>query len=672
VNQINPSCSVLVVVKDEPSVGHTLAVLKEQCAEIGAECIVVDSSEGRLSVFAQTHTWSKWISYEQPIGSRSTISEQRNLAVASASTNILIFCDAGSLPTNGWLKTMYSALSSGKYQVIGGPLEFFDANKRFLFNRNFSELNSNVEYPTCANMGFTRNAYNLAGGFNENLLVAEDDDFIWKLHKKGVRNICIQGAIMRMDWGDRKRQRKRAWRYGKGIVTLLLQNPDLCGSRFKKNPDILLYPFLISMYPLFIALSLNYPFVILIPFLVSLFLVARNGIDRRSMIDHLDHFIYAMGTLFEIGFLPIKKLKTAPIVQYPNEYSAYVHLLNSALNFSKNISRFFPKLTGSATLNIVLFPLTSLVLKIRGVRILSIHWVIGKWNLHWAKKNWHKKLLFFWFKIWIYSLRFCKIKIVYTVHDLVMHTRIFSNDEFAINWLISKADGLVFLNEHSANIVDLKGKHRPSRVIPEGPIKLVTETSRSAMRNRLQVPENNILLVLIGNLQDYKGVDLLLSGSKYLPSNISIRVAGICHPTFLVKLEKLLGLEEVKSADIKLDAGFLSESDYAAYLSAADYFVYPCRTINNSGSLNSALSAGVPVIVPDTAELDWITPDCKIILKKSALGDFDFEKLFSELLLVNQDLYIKLVTGAGAWADKRSWKDNASSYHSLYKEILNG
>jgi glycosyltransferase involved in cell wall biosynthesis len=253
-----------------------------------------------------------------------------------------------------------------------------------------------------------------------------------------------------------------------------------------------------------------------------------------------------------------------------------------------------------------------------------------------------------------------------------MHTRIFSNDQFAINWLIRKADGLVFLNEHSVNIVGLKGKHRPSRVIPEGPIKLVTDISKHEMRKQLQVPDDNILLVLIGNLQDYKGVDLLISGAKYLPGNISIRVAGKCHPTFLVKLEKLLGMEEIKLADIKLDAGFLSESNYAAYLSAADYFIYPCRTINNSGSLNSALSAEVPVIVPDIEELDWITPECKIILQKNALGDFDFEKLFSELLLVNQDQYTNLVTGALAWADKRSWKNNALTYHSLYKEILNG
>jgi glycosyltransferase involved in cell wall biosynthesis len=303
---------------------------------------------------------------------------------------------------------------------------------------------------------------------------------------------------------------------------------------------------------------------------------------------------------------------------------------------------------------------------------MNIHWVIGKWNLHWAKKNWHKKLLFFWFKIWIYSLHFCKIKIVYTVHDLVMHARIFSNDEFALNWLIGKADGLVFLNDYSVNMVKLNGSQRPSRVIPEGPIKLVTETSKYEMRNRLQVPDNNILLVLIGNLQDYKGVDLLISGAKYLPSNISIRVAGKCPAAFQVELEELLDTNEIRSADVKLAAGFLSESDYGAYLSAADYFIYPCRTINNSGSLNSALAAEVPVIVPDTEELDWITTDCKIILQKNALGDFDFEKLFSELLLVNQDQYTNLVAGALAWADKRSWKNNALSYHSLYKEILNG
>ena len=453
---------------------------------------------------------------------------------------------------------------------------------------------------------------------------------------------------------------------------MLLKNPDLGLIRFRKNPDILLYPILVLSYPVLFLLSLSNYLFLLIPICISTFLILKNGVSKLSLLNHIDHFIYSVGSIFEIVRLIAHKFRMPQIMQYPNHNSTYIQLLNDSINQSRRVSSSLPTLTPSASLNLFLYPALSLLCKLRGVKVINIHWLVGKWDLHWVKYMWQRKLTFLWFKIWIQSIRFCRIKIVYTVHDLVMHTRIFSNDEFAINWLISKADGLVFLNEHSVKIVGLNGKHRPSRIIPEGPIKLMTETSRSEMRNRLQVPEDNILLVLIGNLQDYKGVDLLISGARYLPNKISIRMAGVCHPTFLVKLEKLLGQEEVKSADVKLNAGFLSESDYAAYLSAADYFIYPCRTINNSGSLNSALSVDVPVIVPDTEELDWITPDCKIILQKNALGNFDFEKLFLDLLLVNQDQYTNLVSGTRAWTDKRSWKFNAATYQSLYREILNG
>ena len=671
-NEKFPACSVLIVVKDEPSIAETLQALKPQCDQVGAECIVVDSSDGRLHSISLAQSWAKWVSYQQPIGSKSTISEQRNLGVNSASSDILIFCDAGSLPSSGWLKAMYSALSSGRYRVVGGPLEFFDANRKFLFNRNFCEAGGEVEYPTCANMGFTRAAYELAGGFNENLLVAEDDDFIWKLKKNGETNICIQDAIMRMDWGDRRRQRKRAWRYGKGIVNLLLRNRDLSVYRFRKNPDILLYPSLLLAYPFMIVFSFVRPYFILIPIFVSTALIVRKGFSKRSVIDHIDHFIYAAGTLFEISHLPVKRIRTSPILQYPNEFSAYVYFLNSALNDSKKVSRLFPVLTKSATINLLLFPFTSLMLKIRGIKVINIHWLIGKWNLHWAARKWQKQILFYWFKLWILSFRIFKIKIVYTVHDLDSHAHIFPDDKKAIAWLISKVDGLVFLNDYSASVIGIPKRSVHSRIIPEGPIKLVTGVSRNEMRQRLLVPDENILLVLVGNLQEYKGIDLLLLGAKTLPGNFSIRVAGVCQANYLAELNELLKTKALKEIDVKLDAGFLSDSDYAGYLVAADYFIYPCRNINNSGSLNSALSAGLPVIVPDTKELDWITPDSKIILHKDITGDFDFNRLFDELSTIESEQYSKLLVGASAWTEKRSWSHNSSSYLALYKEVLNG
>jgi glycosyltransferase involved in cell wall biosynthesis len=312
------------------------------------------------------------------------------------------------------------------------------------------------------------------------------------------------------------------------------------------------------------------------------------------------------------------------------------------------------------------------MLKIRGLKVINIHWLIGKWNLHWAARKWQKQILFYWFKLWILSFRIFNIKIVYTVHDLDSHAQIFPDDKKAIAWLISKVDGLVFLNDYSASVIGIPKKSVPSRIIPEGPIKLVTGVSRNEMRQRLLVPDENILLVLVGNLQEYKGIDLLLLGAKTLPSNFSIRVAGVCQANYLGELNELLKTKALKEIDVKLDAGFLSDSDYAGYLVAADYFIYPCRNINNSGSLNSALSAGLPVIVPDTKELDWITPDSKIILHKDITGDFDFNRLFDELSTIESEQYSKLLVGASAWTENRSWEHNSSSYLALYKEVLNG
>ena len=124
-----PVCSVLIVVKDELSIAETLTALKPECEALGAECIVVDSSEGRLDAIAQAHGWVRWVSYQQPLFANSTISQQRNLAVARAQSDYLIFCDAGNIPENGWLINMFLALKSGNSQVLGGPIKFFDQKK---------------------------------------------------------------------------------------------------------------------------------------------------------------------------------------------------------------------------------------------------------------------------------------------------------------------------------------------------------------------------------------------------------------------------------------------------------------------------------------------------------------------------------------------------------------
>jgi glycosyltransferase involved in cell wall biosynthesis len=256
------------------------------------------------------------------------------------------------------------------------------------------------------------------------------------------------------------------------------------------------------------------------------------------------------------------------------------------------------------------------------------------------------------------------------VHDVIWHKEVFEDDQEAVKWLLNKVDGAVYLNDHSKKNVKPHANRVPSRVIPEGPIESKSDTSRAEMRQRLGVPDQNKLLVLLGYLQDYKGVDLLISGAYQVPQNISIRIAGVCDPDFHERLKELLKRSELVNVDIELREGFLSDADYSAYLEAADYFIYPCRDINNSGSLNSALSAGVPVIVPNIQELDWIIQECKIVIEKDLNGEFNFEQLYSELVSLNESRYAQLVMGAQKWKRERSWSQCAEAYQSLYREIL--
>ena len=55
--------SVVIVVRDSPEVEETLARLASQVIGGGHECLVVDSSEGRLDEVASRHTWVRWLPF---------------------------------------------------------------------------------------------------------------------------------------------------------------------------------------------------------------------------------------------------------------------------------------------------------------------------------------------------------------------------------------------------------------------------------------------------------------------------------------------------------------------------------------------------------------------------------------------------------------------------------
>jgi hypothetical protein len=183
-------------------------------------------------------------------------------------------------------------------------------------------------------MGFTRSAYDRTSGFNQKLLVAEDDDFAWQLKKLGVANGLVPTAVMQMDLGDQKRRLVRSWRYGKGIVRLLKVHPELRRIRLRNNPDIWLYPLLLPIYLGIFVAAIWKPILLIVPLLISSSLILRNFKSKTKLFDQLSHFIYACGSIWE-GFKSAwKGSRNATVVQFPNDQSPYLRSLSDSLNSS--------------------------------------------------------------------------------------------------------------------------------------------------------------------------------------------------------------------------------------------------------------------------------------------------------------------------------------------------
>jgi GT2 family glycosyltransferase len=66
-----------------------------------------------------------------------------------------------------------------------------------------------------ANFAFTKDAFECVSGFDERYDYGSDAVLGWRLEQEGIRVLSVRDAVMLMDWGDRSRERRRAWVQGR-------------------------------------------------------------------------------------------------------------------------------------------------------------------------------------------------------------------------------------------------------------------------------------------------------------------------------------------------------------------------------------------------------------------------------------------------------------------------
>lgn len=328
--------------------------------------------------------------------------------------------------------------------------------------------------------------------------------------------------------------------------------------------------------------------------------------------------------------------------------------------------------TPSQTLNIFLAPAVLAWWRVRGCRLLHIHWIF-QFSLPWARrKSWARLLMEWWFGLYLRTARILGYGIIWTAHDLLPHEQVFKDDGRARDLLVSKTSVVTTLSEATAIELRALGA-RHVRVIPAGsyaesyPITLTTEQARASFG----FSDDDVVIALIGRLERYKGADILLQAVAQLPgsSKIKLLLAGTCPEE--VYRKELMRLAEESAERVITKFEWLPDNDLARYFQATNISVFPFREITNSGSVLLAQSFGRPVVIADLPALCDIPSSGAMRFEVG--GEQAVESLVATLQLaerLTESQYREMSNAALAWAAKNDWATAARQTADVYRDVL--
>ena len=292
------SISVVVISKNERGLADTLDAIRPQAAAIGAEIVVVDASDGRMNDIQARHPDVRWIPFRSRTGKTITIPEQRNLGVAAATGEIVVYTDCGCIPAEGWLTRLTAPIVSGDEHVVTGGFGAVNPGIYDDWDAGKPTVPGYVDECATGNLAFTRHAFDAVDGFDENFEYGSDMDFSWRIRAHGFKIRREPSAVILVDWGDRRRQFKRSLLWGAGRARLYLKHRDRISSLLRRDPTAVIYPgFLLGLPVLLLTGYLPwlwlYPALLLVPLWRN-----RRSHPLRTLASHL---FYGAGFLWHVG-----------------------------------------------------------------------------------------------------------------------------------------------------------------------------------------------------------------------------------------------------------------------------------------------------------------------------------------------------------------------------------
>ncbi|MFG6446526.1 glycosyltransferase [Microbacterium sp. P07] len=251
------------------------------------------------------------------------------------------------------------------------------------------------------------------------------------------------------------------------------------------------------------------------------------------------------------------------------------------------------------------------------------------------------------FDLWVRALRWRRIGILRTLHNLEPHDGVTPVVQRSLRRLDDATDEYVTINTTTE-------ARSNSTYIPHGHYRdrFANHEKPDAQRGRL---------LYAGLIRPYKGVETLLDAFDGInASDASLRVVGKPTPEFRGLIE-----EKVAADPTRLSARleFVPDEDFVGEIRSAELVCLPYRELHNSGMMLVALSLDRPVLVPDTPSTRALDEEVGPGWVIRYHGDLDAAGLDAALATVRSGS-----RSSAPKLDRRDWQLVGAAYSAAFRE----
>jgi glycosyltransferase involved in cell wall biosynthesis len=365
------------------------------------------------------------------------------------------------------------------------------------------------------------------------------------------------------------------------------------------------------------------------------------------------------------------KLIHVKVLHYPRDPNPYGSLLNEALEAEGVKTGYLENLFRSATLNLFALPFRPLWMR-HDTDVVHIHWLFY-FAPRWVRGRVVRRGMRMWLGFWLWSLHRADIKIAWTAHNFLPHNPIFDDDRLARRLLVRYSNIVIAFDKSTARRIEEEFGGRNVHVIlpaAGSPMRVSRETARLS----LGLTPDEKLIVLLGTIARYKGIDQALrvliewaEHNQAMAQHVRVVVAGVLSDsTTRTEIQELVMDLRTRNVDVQTHFHRISDEDLDKYYAAADATLHLFRSITNSSSLAHALAAGTPVILNSFASLDHFKCDATLVVSNHA----EAVEALTKVLSWSEVERTSARAAALEWASTRTWRVVGQETAALYREAL--